>query len=112
MLQISYHPKNQQKFDEFKEAFKAKYEIRDLGELKWFLGIRILRDRENRKLWLCQDSYVEKITHRFHLENRKVPLTPMSSGILTKYEGQASPKEVHLLYQQKVGSLLYASKTV
>jgi hypothetical protein len=70
-----YHPKNQQKFDEFKEAFKAKYEIRDLGELKWFLGIRILRDRENRKLWLCQDSYVEKITHRFHLEDRKVPVT-------------------------------------
>jgi hypothetical protein len=103
-----YHPKNQQKFDEFKEAFKAKYEIRDLGELKWFLGIRILRDRENRKLWLCQDSYVEKITHRFHLEDRKVPVTPMSSEILAKYDGQATPKEVHL-YQQKVGSLLYAT---
>ena len=32
----------------------------------------------------------------------------MSSEVLTKYNGQASPKEVHL-YQQKVGSLLYAT---
>jgi hypothetical protein len=79
-----------------------------LGELKWFLGIGILRDRENRELWLCQDSYVEKITHRFHLEDRKMPVTPMSSEVLTKYNAQASPKEVHL-YQQKIGSLLYTT---
>jgi len=27
-----------------------RYEIKDLGDLTWFLGIRIIRDRENRKL--------------------------------------------------------------
>jgi hypothetical protein len=33
--------------------------MKDLGELKWFLGVRVVRDRPNRKLWLCQDSYIE-----------------------------------------------------
>jgi hypothetical protein len=28
----------------------AKYKIKDLGELDWFLGIRIIRDREQGKL--------------------------------------------------------------
>jgi hypothetical protein len=49
---------------------------------------------------------VEKITHRFHLEDRKIPSTPMSMDILEKYEGQATPQEVNM-YQQKVGFLLY-----
>jgi len=44
-----------------------KYEMRDLGELSWFLGIRVIRDRSQKKLWLCQDSYIKKIAATFHL---------------------------------------------
>ena len=35
-------------------------EIHDCGELTWFLGIRVVRNRSQRKLWLCQDSYVDR----------------------------------------------------
>ncbi|KAH7112782.1 hypothetical protein B0J13DRAFT_575355 [Dactylonectria estremocensis] len=31
--------------------------MQDLGDLQWFLGIRVIRDRPGSKLWLCQDSY-------------------------------------------------------
>jgi hypothetical protein len=103
-----YHPHNHHKYEEFKLAFQSKYRTRDMGDLQWFLGIRVVRDIENRKLWLCQDSFVEKITHRFHLEDRKPPSTPMSIDILEKYDGQATPQEVNM-YQQKVGSLLYVT---
>ena len=103
-----FHPQNRHKYEEFKEAFGRKYQMRDMGELKWFLGIRVERDQERRKLWLCQDSYIEKIAHRFHLEDRKPPNTPMSTEALVKNEGQATPQEIYL-YQQKVGSLLYAT---
>jgi hypothetical protein len=47
-----------------RQALLARYELKDLGELNWFLGIRVIRDRGQGKLWICQDSYVEKITHR------------------------------------------------
>lgn len=57
-----------------------------LGRLKMALGIRILSHREYRKFWLCQDSYIEKITRRFHLEDRKGPVTPISSEKLKKYD--------------------------
>ena len=67
------------------------YEIRDLGELKWFLGIRIIRDRLKRKIWLCQDSYIEKVAHTFHLTDGKAPPTPMLTDELLPYDGQATP---------------------
>ena len=48
-----------------------EYEIKDLGELNWFLGIRIVRDRIKKKLWLCQDIYISKITAKFGLKNTR-----------------------------------------
>ena len=76
--------------------------------------MRIIRDwaarKLWRKLWLCQDSYLEKIAHRYHLGDRKPAPTPLSTfnDTLTKYDGKASAQDVHL-YQQKVGSIQYAT---
>ena len=39
----------------------VKYEMRDLGELHWFLNVKVLRDRRQRKLWLSQSAYIDKI---------------------------------------------------
>jgi hypothetical protein len=85
-----------------------KYEMRDLGELSWFLGIRVIRDRVQRKLWLCQDSYIRKIATTFHLTDRKPPATPLAIEELTPNTERATAQEIYL-YQRKVGSLLYAT---
>src|SRR5204863_9077596 len=42
------------------------------------LGIRVVRDRSQRRLWLCQDSYIETIATRFNLICDGIaPATPM-----------------------------------
>ncbi|OXV11814.1 hypothetical protein Egran_00423 [Elaphomyces granulatus] len=71
-----------------------------MGEAKWFLGVR--RQRDKRKIWLCQDSYIDKITHRYHLEFMKSPTTPMALGIeeLLPSPDRASPQQI-LHFQQK-----------
>jgi hypothetical protein len=91
-------------FDEFEKKLRARYEIRALGELTWFLGIRLLRDREAHKVWLCQDSYIDKIVTRFHLEHHKLASTPLPLDDLLPYEGEATPQEIHA-YQERVGSI-------
>jgi hypothetical protein len=96
------------RMEEFKKALMRKYEMRFMGTLNWFLGIRVIRDREQRKIWLCQDSYIEKITKAFHLEYMKPATIPMNVEDLTKFEGNSSPQDIHL-YQRKVGSILYAA---
>jgi hypothetical protein len=43
--------------------------MEDAEEAQYFLGIRITRDRKNRRLNLCQDVYIEKAIKTFGLEN-------------------------------------------
>jgi Reverse transcriptase (RNA-dependent DNA polymerase) len=105
---IFSHPENRSKGLLFKDALTKSFDIKDLGELKWFLGVRVIRDRANRKIWLCQDSYIEKITPWFNLQHSKPPSTPMTTDFLEKNPDKATPQDVHF-FQQKVGSLLYAT---
>jgi hypothetical protein len=86
----------------------AKYEMKDMGEASWFLGIRILRDRPSRRLWLCQDSYLDKIAGKFHQKDALRVHTPLAIDNLIPYEQEASALSIHG-YQQKIGSLLYAA---
>lgn len=93
----------------FKQALENRYELRYMGEVSWFLGIRVIRDRTLRKLWLCQDSYIDKMAARYHLDDRIRSLTtPMGCKELLPREDQATPAQIHH-YQQKVGSILYAT---
>jgi hypothetical protein len=39
------HPQFHSDYLDFKKKLMATYEMWDMGELKWFLGIRITRDR-------------------------------------------------------------------
>ena len=68
------------KLHQFKQALMEQYELKDLGELNWFLGIRIIRDRSQRKLSLCQDSYVDRIIKKFHLKYAKPAHIPIQTG--------------------------------
>jgi hypothetical protein len=45
----------------FKDELAKRYELWHMGEVGWFLGVRVLRDRPNKKLWLCQDSYIKHL---------------------------------------------------
>ena len=42
-----------------------QFDMKDLGEANYVLGIRIFRDRKNRMLALSQASYIDTIIERF-----------------------------------------------
>ncbi|KJK84936.1 hypothetical protein H633G_11239 [Metarhizium anisopliae BRIP 53284] len=91
------------------EGLKLRYKMTQLGEPKWFLGIHILRNRRNRTIWLTQDAYIDKIAHKFSIQlDGKVPPTPIGLEELLKSETQATKKSIEV-YQQKVGSILFAA---
>jgi Reverse transcriptase (RNA-dependent DNA polymerase) len=95
----------------FEKALFQRFEMRSLGELSWFLGIRVIRDRPARKIWLCQDSYIEKVATRFNLATNSsstAPYTPISTSELLPNEGTATAQQIYA-YQQRVGSLNFAS---
>ena len=55
------------------------FAMKDLGAAKQILAMRITRDRKNCKLTLSQGEYIEKVLHRFRMQNAKPVSTPLAS---------------------------------
>ncbi|WKA09639.1 hypothetical protein VitviT2T_027264 [Vitis vinifera] len=56
------------------------FDMKDLGEASYVLGIKILRDRANGVLKLSQKAYIEKILKRFNMHNCKSTKAPIVKG--------------------------------
>jgi len=101
------HPSNRNKYEEFKLLLLKTFKMREMGEIRWFLGIRVVRDRLQRKIWLCQDSYIQKTADTYSIKLlAKPPKTPLETTKLMPYNGKATAHEIHE-YQRKIGSLTY-----
>jgi hypothetical protein len=109
IVSIGY-PRYEREMEAFERQICSRYEMKCLGEPQWFLGIRIIRNRETRRIWLCQDSFMEKIASKFipkHRQGKPRPSTPLPATFQrARYEGQASENMTYR-YQQRVGSVNY-----
>ena len=109
-IAILYDKRHTKKIDEFQAKLFQAYEMRYLGEVQWFLGIRITRDREARRLALCQDSYINKLITKFNVNiSSKAPGAPLSNcEELRRNLDTATPEQI-LCYQQKIGSINFSA---
>jgi hypothetical protein len=93
-------------------SLKKKFMMKELGELKWFLGMHIFRDRPKRSLWLSQCSYIEKMANEFiqDLDPSRCPHNPMTEEELLPLPAEEEITDAdRTLYQRKIGSILYAA---
>jgi transposase InsO family protein len=106
-----YRKKDQEVVEATRRGLEAKYQLSFLGELKWFLGIHVLRDRQSRKVWLSQQAYIDKLTARFDIDiTGRLPDTPMTDVELMPSNNTATKAEIEK-YQRKTGSILFAATT-
>ena len=90
-----------------------QFDMKDLGEANYILGIKLIRDRKNKLLALSQASYIDKILVRFNMENSKRGSLPFRHGIhLSKEQSPKTPEQKERMsripYASAVGSLMYA----
>lgn len=85
--------------------------MKNLGPARQILGMKISRDRQNGKLWLSQEKYVEKVLERFNMSKAKPVTTPLAGQFAlstnqcpTSEKDKEEMKKVPLA----VGSLMYA----
>ena len=94
-----------------KTKLSERFDMKDLGEAKLCLGLELSRDRKARKLWLTQQSYMEKIVERFGMNNSKPVATPMEEP--NKLEQRLEFHSVSdedakgVPYREAIGSLMY-----
>lgn len=97
-----------------KDQLNQYFELVDLGEIKWLLGVHITRDLENRTISLGQQSYIDEIVKHFELEDARPISTPMELGSdLTPGMLHVSPVKLtareRTFYREMIGALLYLS---
>ena len=91
-----------------KEDLKRRFEMKDLGEAKWILQMKIERtdmDDGMRKLTISQEQYIETILERHDMADYKPAKTPMVANLQlpTLTEAEIDITE----YQRCIGSLMY-----
>ncbi|KAM5528855.1 reverse transcriptase domain protein [Fusarium oxysporum f. sp. phaseoli] len=97
------------KLDDTGHLIRHKARICDLGEAITFLNIRILRDTKAKKLWICQDGYIDKLCNKFGIDKSMRTTTPLIPSYRPQpFEGQATIRQITEM-QEKVGSVLYAA---
>ena len=91
----------------------STFDMKDLGEASYILGIKLLRDRKNKIIGLSQASYIDKVLSRFSMENSKKGFLPFRHG-LTFSQDQCPKTQSErdrmagITYASAVGSLIYA----
>ena len=92
--------------------FSTQFQMKDLGEVQYILGIKVLRDHKNRKLALSQAAYIDKILIKYVMQDSKKGLLPFRHGIpLSQNQCPKTPDEKECMqsvpYASAVSSLMY-----
>jgi len=94
-----------------KEELRSSYEIKDLGEAKYILGIKIERT-DDRSIKLSQHAYSECVLKHFGMAEAKSRSTPLPPGITLSIkdslETQDEADEIKgVPYRKALGSLMW-----
>ena len=59
----------------------SQFDMKNLGEASFILGIKLWQDQKNIMLGLSQARYINKVLERFSLQNSKKRLLPFRHGV-------------------------------
>ncbi|XP_071695739.1 uncharacterized protein [Rutidosis leptorrhynchoides] len=95
----------------FKQFFNSKFLIKDLGVLKYFLGIKVLKTETG--ICLSQRKYCLELLSQFGLLGCKPAPTPLESGFILNTEKTKSDRTLSNIneYQRLIGKLIYLTLT-
>jgi Reverse transcriptase (RNA-dependent DNA polymerase) len=89
------------------------FDMKDLGETSYVLGLKIHRDRNKSILELSQQAYIDKILKRYGMKNYKSENTHVAKGdkfsLVQCQKIELEKSEIHQIsYASLIGSLMYA----
>uniref|UniRef100_A0A2N9GUX4 Retrovirus-related Pol polyprotein from transposon TNT 1-94 n=1 Tax=Fagus sylvatica TaxID=28930 RepID=A0A2N9GUX4_FAGSY len=98
---------------EVKQFLSKNFDMKDMGEASYVIGIKIHRDRFQGILGLSQETYINKVLKRFRMNDCSPSVAPIVKG--DRFNLNQCPKNdlereqmKNIPYASAVGSLMYA----
>ena len=98
---------NHREIKQLKEKLKQAFEVKDLGPLRYFLGIEVARS--SKEIFLSQQKYVLDLLSETGMLGCKPTATPINQNHRTVIDGGAPVDRER--YQRLVEKLIYLSHT-
>ena len=90
--------------NKLKKELTETFQMRDIGDLNYCLGIEFSRDK-NGGVKMSQEKYVKKLIEKFRMTEAKTCKTPMEVNLDLEVPNQGELPDVP--YQSLIGSLMY-----
>jgi Reverse transcriptase (RNA-dependent DNA polymerase)/gag-polypeptide of LTR copia-type/Integrase core domain/GAG-pre-integrase domain len=96
-----------------KQELSRLFQMKDLGEAQFVLGIQIQRNRAAHTLSISQHAYVKSVVERFNMMESHAVSTPMDHTVkLSKADCPSTLDQIrdmsNIPYQSAVGAIMYA----
>ncbi|KAD5802473.1 hypothetical protein E3N88_13833 [Mikania micrantha] len=95
---------NESLYKDFEALLKPKFEMSQMGELTFFLGLQVMKTPTG--IFINQSKYVNDILERFNFTDCKALGTPMSKTTSLGPDLEGEDVDQHL-YRAMIGSLMY-----
>ena len=99
--------------EHFKTKVAADFSIKDLGQVRHFLGIHIVYDQVNNQVTLEQTGYINSIINKFGFSDSKTLTSPSAEQPLSKIMAPSTAADIAFMskipYRAAVGSLLWVA---
>ena len=99
-----------------KKIFNDAYTMKDLGELSWYLGMKVEWSEDHKACFLSQSAMIKEILEEHHMGDCNRKFVPARKDFMRKSEGAISQEEklwmenrgyTDTKYRALVGSLQY-----
>ena len=99
--------KTKEHITSIKSLLKEAFSIKDIGDLKYCLGIEIHRDHVDGMIKKNQKAYIKRLPDKFGVENCKDVRTPADSNSKLVKMSQEEAFVPKYPYSELVGALMY-----
>ena len=73
--------KSTRRITEVKDELRSQFNVKDMGPVEYFLGVKVQQDLEKGMVWMGQTSYTESILHQFGMADSKSVRSPVNPSI-------------------------------